>query len=318
MVIGRGDTRIIKNNGGALVKMELCLGTVQFGMDYGIRGQKQPSIADAVQMLDYAMQNGIRSIDTANAYGTAEDVVGEFLQKHTVGRERIFLISKFKPNLLDGVSEEKYYSIMKANLENSLERLHTDYLDSYLLHSARYVWDDAIIDTLNRLKTEGYVRHVGVSVYETDEAKKCIERPNVDFMQLPYSIFDQRMEKEGVFDAAASIADTQIHSRSACVQGLILMEEFEVPPFLEKAKPIIRKVDEVCKEYEISRIALAMSYVMRENAISHLVFGVDHIDQLKQNIALARNPLSPGLVDEIGKRFENIETEIVMPSLWKK
>lgn len=61
--------------------MELCLGTVQFGMDYGISGQRQPTVEQAVNMLDFATQNGISTIDTANAYGTAEDVVGCFLQK---------------------------------------------------------------------------------------------------------------------------------------------------------------------------------------------------------------------------------------------
>ena len=81
--------------------MDLCLGTVQFGMNYGIRGQKQPNLKEAIKMLDYAVQNGIANIDTANAYGTAENVVGEFLKKNTVGREQLFIISKCRPNLLD-------------------------------------------------------------------------------------------------------------------------------------------------------------------------------------------------------------------------
>ena len=79
--------------------MELCLGTVQFGMDYGIKGQKQPSVERAVEMLEYATHNGITTIDTANAYGTAEDVVGVFLSKKTVSRDKLFIISKFRPNL---------------------------------------------------------------------------------------------------------------------------------------------------------------------------------------------------------------------------
>lgn len=299
--------------------MELCLGTVQFGMDYGIRGQKQPSVELAVQMLDYATQNGINNIDTANAYGTAEDVVGEFLKKKTIPREDLFIISKFRPNLLDEADEDQYYDIMKANLENTLSRLHIDYLDSYLLHSARYVWDDAIIDTLNRVKKEGYVKHVGVSVYETDEAKKCIERPNVDFMQLPYSVFDQRMKADGVFKLAHKAEyPTQIHSRSAFIQGLILMKEDEVPDFLGKAKPIVRKIDELCQQYEVSRIELAMSYVKREDSISHLVFGVDNLEQLKENIALFENSLPNDIIDEISKEFVDIDTDIVMPSLWKR
>lgn len=298
--------------------MELCIGTVQFGMDYGIAGQKRPSVRDAVRILDYATQHGINNIDTANAYGTAEDVVGEFLKRKTVVRERLFIISKFKPNLLDEADEDDYYRIMKGNLENTFERLGTDYLDSYLLHSARYVWNDAITDTLYRLKKEGYVRHVGVSVYEPEEAVKVIERNNCDFMQLPYSIFDQRMEKAGVFELAQKKKNTQIHSRSAFIQGLILMEERDVPDFLEEAKPIVRKIDEMCRRYNISRIALAMSYVKRENAITHLVFGVDSLEQLKEDITLFEHSVDDEIVDGIAQEFVNIRTEIVMPSLWKK
>ncbi len=297
--------------------MELCLGTVQFGMDYGIKGQKQPSVEQAVDMLDYATQNGINTIDTANAYGSAEDVVGAFLEKKTIARDKMFIVSKFRPNLLDDVGQDKYYEIMRNNLENTLSRLHTDYLDSYLLHSARYIFDDEIIDTLNRLKADGLAERVGVSVYEPEEAKKCIERPNVDFMQLPYSIFDQRMEKAGVFEYAKN-NNIQIHSRSAFIQGLILMEEDEIPPFLSKAKPIVRKISLLCNRHGISRIALAMNYVKQQSRISHLVFGVDNIEQLRENIKLFEEDISVAVVDDIAKEFRNIEADIVMPSLWKK
>ena len=297
--------------------MELCLGTVQFGMDYGIKGQKQPSVEQAVEMLDYATQNGIYTIDTANAYGTAEDVVGSFLKKKTIARDKLFIISKFRPNLLDDVKSDEYYKVMRENLENTLSRLRTDYLDSYLLHSARYVFDDEIIETLNRMKQDGLVKRVGVSVYEPDEAKKCIQRPNVEFMQLPYSIFDQRMEKAGVFEAAND-DNIQIHSRSAFIQGLILMDEDEVPTFLSKAKPIVRKIDILCQRHGISRISLAMNYVKQQSRISHLVFGVDNIEQLKENIHIYQEDISKDIIYDIAKEFRDIEADIVMPSLWKK
>jgi len=297
--------------------MELCLGTVQFGMDYGICGQKKPSVEDSVEILDYAAQNGIDTFDTANAYGTAEDVMGVFLQNKTVARDKISIISKFKPNLLDEVQPEEYYRVMKENLDNTLSRLHTDYLDAYLLHSSRYVFNDAIVETLERIKKEGYAKKVGVSVYETAEAKKCIERSNIDFMQMPYSIFDQRMKSDGVFDMAEG-KDTQIHIRSVFIQGLILMTEAQVPDFLVKAKPIVRKIDEVCKEYNISRIALAMSYAKQQTVASHLVFGVDNLEQLKQDITFFEEALPKDLIEEIGKQFAGIEADIVMPSLWKK
>lgn len=297
--------------------MELCLGTVQFGMDYGIKGQKQPSVEQAVEMLDYATQKGIDTIDTANAYGTAEDVVGTFLEKKTIVRDKLFIISKFRPNLLDDVKPDEYYKVMRGNLENTLSRLHTDYLDSYLLHSARYIYNDEIIETLNCMKQDGLVRRVGVSVYEPEEAKKCIERPNVEFMQLPFSIFDQRMEKAGVFKEAEN-DNIQIHSRSAFIQGLILMEENEVPTFLVKAKPIVKKISLLCKRHGLSRISLAMNYVKQQSRISHLVFGVDNIEQLKENIRTFKENIPSDIIDDIAKEFSDIEADIVMPSLWKK
>ncbi|MBO4294985.1 MAG: aldo/keto reductase [Alphaproteobacteria bacterium] len=298
--------------------MKLCLGTVQFGLDYGIKGQKKPSMEDAVKILDFATQNGIDNIDTAFAYGTAEDVVGEFLKRKTIARDKLFISSKFKPNDLDEVRPSDYKNVIREHLEKQLIRLNTDYLDSYMFHSSRYAFDEAKLEAMYEIKKEGKVRHCGVSVYYPDEAKICIESRFVDFMQLPSSIFDQRMKNEGVFDLALKNGSTQIHSRSAFIQGLIVMNENEVPPFLEKAKPIIGKIDKLCKKYDISRIKLAMLFVKQFKAISHLVFGVDNIEQLKEDIKIFEQDLDVAILREIAQEFENIDADVFMPSLWVK
>ena len=298
--------------------MKLCLGTVQFGMNYGIKGQKQPSLEDAVKMLDYATQNGIDALDTAHAYGTAEDVVGAFLKQKTIPREKLFISSKFHPNMLDEVSPKDYQKVIQENLEMQLKRLHTDYLDAYLFHSSRYAFNDDMLEAMFQVKQQCKTKHCGVSVYYPDEAKKCIESPFVDFMQLPFSIFDQRMAKEGVFELVKKVGKPQIHSRSAFIQGLILMKEEEVPPFLEKAKPIVKKIDDLCAKYRVSRISLAIQFVKQFDAISHLVFGVDNIEQLKEDIEIFNDPFPKEILLDIAKEFENIETDIIMPSLWVK
>lgn len=298
--------------------MKLCLGTVQFGLDYGIRGQKRPSIEDSIKILDYATQNGIDNIDTAHAYGCAEDVVGEFLKRKTIKREKLFISSKFKPNDLDDIKPEDYKKTIREHLEYQLRRLNTDYLDAYMFHSSRYAYDEEKLKAMYEIKKEGKIRHCGVSVYYPDEAKIIIESPYADFMQLPSSIFDQRMKNKCIFDIALQNGTTQIHSRSAFIQGLILMDEDEVPPFLEGAKPIIRKIDLLCKKYNISRIKLALLYVKQFGAISHLVFGVDNLEQVKENIKIFEEDFSSDIIEEIGREFENIKTDIVMPSLWVK
>ncbi len=298
--------------------MHLCLGTVQFGMDYGIRGQKQPSPEDACQILDYATQNGISHIDTAKQYGTAEDVVGAFLRKRTIPRDQLFISTKFQPNRLDGVLEEQYEAVFQEEITLQLKRLGTDHIDAYLLHSSRYIYNDAILSALGSLKKKGYAKQVGVSVYETEEAKLGIEKHSVDYLQLPYSIFDQRMKNEGIFALANERKSTTIDTRSAFIQGLLLMEEDEVPPYLERAKPILRKIKALCAKEHLSRIVLALNYVKAQRAVSSLVFGVDDLEQLKEDIRCFQAEIDLGMIDTIAKEFSSLEADIVMPSLWKR
>lgn len=298
--------------------MELCLGTVQFGMDYGICGQKKPSLKDSCDMLEYAVKNGISSIDTAKQYGTAEDVVGYFFETREVKRDDIFLSTKFQPNRLDDVDVKDYYAVFRDEIQQQLKRLHTDYIDAYLLHSARYVFDDEILGALHRLKQDGYARYVGVSVYETKEAECGIGNKYVDYLQLPYSIFDQRMKNEKIFELAEGRNNTIIDTRSAFIQGLILMTEDQVPDFLHKAKPIIREINELSRKYHISKIALAMNFVKQTDIIHSLVFGVDNLEQLKEDIKLFEQDIDIEIMNEIADKFRTIEADIVMPSLWKK
>lgn len=297
--------------------MELCLGTVQFGMDYGIIGQKKPSLDYAVKCLDYATQNGIAAIDTAAAYGSAEEVVGTFLAKKTISRDSLFISTKLLPNILDHVEEKDLEKVIGQHLHNSLRTLHTDYVDAYLLHSARYAHRPEILEALSKMQQKGLAGKVGVSIYEPEEAKACFEDKNISFIQAPYSIFDHRMKQAGVFQEGKR-SNCQIHARSAFIQGLIALREEQIPSFLQEAKPIIRKMDAVCQERDINRIQLALAYVKRTEGISHLVFGVDSLEQLKEDIDLFQPNIPDQLLKDIEREFEGIPAKIVMPSLWKR
>lgn len=297
--------------------MKLCLGTVQFGLDYGVIGQKKPSLEESVKCLDYATQNGITAIDTAKAYGTAEEVVGTFLKMHTIGREKLFISTKFKPNLLDGYKEEQYKEVVRSELEQQLRTLHLDYVDAYMFHSSRYAFNEAALEAIKSAADMGLARKVGVSVYEPEEAHACFRSPYVNFIQAPYSIFDHRMKEAGVFSYDSNV-DWEIHIRSAFIQGLITLDVEQIPPFLSKAKPIIRKIDQICKSEDIKRVELAMAYVKRERRITHLVFGVDSLEQLKEDIELFQGELPIELLECMDREFEGIEADIVMPSLWRR
>lgn len=297
--------------------MQLCLGTVQFGMNYGIVGQKKPSLEDSIRCLDYATQNGVTSIDTATAYGVAEEVTGAFLRKRTISRERLFISSKMLPNILDDFENDEYVTQIRKHLVNSLKVLGVDYLDAYMLHSARYAHNPKILQALYEMEKEGLAKKVGVSIYEPSEARACFESPFVDFIQLPYSVFDHRMKEAGVFDADVS-KNVEIHTRSAFIQGLVLLDEEQVPEFLNSARPIVKKIKKICDESGLSRVALALAYVKKETVPTHLVFGVDNLEQLKEDIHFFNTDIPNDILNQLDQEFGGIAADIVMPSLWKR
>lgn len=297
--------------------MELCLGTVQFGMDYGVFNTKKKDPEYCVRCMDYATQNGIFAIDTATAYGTAEEVTGAFLAKKTIGRDRLWISTKFLPNILDDYEEKDYRRIIHENLEKSLKTLHTDYIDAYFLHSSRYAFRPDILEALSYVQKEGLARKVGVSVYDPEEAIACFNSQYVDYIQVPYSIFDHRMRQQGVFNEEVK-GNCEIDVRTAFIKGLIRLNINEVPEYLSKAKPILQKLDRFCNETGFSRIELALGYIKRQKSINHLVFGIRDIEQLKEDIEAFEKNIPESIFDDIDKTFSNVDANIVVPSLWKK
>ena len=99
-------------------------------------------------------------------------------------------------------------------------------------------------------------RNVGVSVYDPDEAWACCSSPFVNYIQIPYSIFDHRMKESDIFDRA-DFSGCNMDVRTAFVKGLIRLRDTEVPEYLAKAKPILKKLDRLCEETGFSRIDIA-------------------------------------------------------------
>ncbi len=297
--------------------MELCLGTVQFGMDYGVFNQPKKDMDYCVKCLDYATQNGIHAIDTATAYGIAEEVTGEFLKKRTVNRDTLFLSTKLLPNSLDDVKPSEYEKVIVENIEKSLKTLHTDYIDAYYFHSSRYIFNEEMMDALQVVKRKGLAKEVGVSIYYEDEAAAAMNNSNVQYVQTPYSVFDHRMKNVGLFDENKR-GNLNVDTRTTFIKGLIRLQEEEVPEHLSKAKPILHKLDRICTETGFSRIELAIGYVKKEHGINHLVFGVRDLEQLTQDIAAFNRDIPEDILQKLDIEFNDIDTDIVVPSLWKR
>lgn len=294
---------------------KLCLGTVQFGMKYGINNQEgQPTEEACFEMLDSALEKGIDIIDTARAYGTAEIVVGNYL-KYRKCSQKVKIISKLRPNIINP-DEKDVYSVIRRELEESLKRLHVQYLNGYLLHTPEYIYDEKIVDTLFRLKEENIIQNIGVSIYNMDEGYAAIKK-RMDYVQLPYSVLDQRGTQTGFIHDAQN-AGLTVFSRSAFLQGLFMMDLVKIPDYLEHAKPYLSFFEELLNRFKIRKIDLLLHFVKSVKEIDYLVFGVDSKDQLLEDISSFQLNISleNNLKKAIQDFFIKIDDSIILPSLW--
>lgn len=294
--------------------MKLCLGTVQFGLDYGIAGASKPHLEDAVKTLMLAYEKGIRDFDTACAYGTAEDVVREFLKRLGDNAKNVKITTKSKPNCLEGVDKSQYYDVFKSNLEESLKRMNLERIDCFMIHTADYVFNKEAIESLIKLKQSNKVNHVGISVYTPEQAMEALKYEGIDNIQLPYNIADNRLDKCGFFE---NKKNKKIYCRSAFLQGLLLMDFEKIPTKFQYMKDNMKIIESLCKDKHVSKLDLCLSYLNKNKNIDFMVFGVDNIEQLEE-ITNANFGIEESIIKSVKEIYNDADEFTLNPSLWNK
>lgn len=292
----------------------LCLGTVQFGLQYGINNQRgKPSREEVFAMLDLAVTNGIKYIDTAAAYGNAEDLLGEYLRQRA--DQNLQVISKLRPNSLDSQNSD-ITGFVVEEIKKSLNRLKIEALDGFLLHTPSYFYNPQVMRGLAKAKKEGLIRNLGVSIYETQHALDIAASGKVDYIQIPYNILDQRLDRSDFFQLAGQNR-IKVFARSPFLQGLLFMEADRVPEHLAKAGSYIRELDRILTDFNCSRLQACMAFSILHKGIDKVVFGVDHLDQLAEDID-SLNQLEDKIqcVEELRRHFADMDEAIIFPSLW--
>lgn len=206
-------------------KIQLCLGTAQFGLPYGITNKTgQVPEVEVHRILDLASASGIDLLDTAQAYGTAETVLGRCWPKGAQRR----LISK----LPSGASQQSW----EESLITSLQRLQASKLDGFLLHSASDLLapdGKALMDWLEGLRERGLVERIGVSIYDASELEG-LALDRLQLVQLPLSVYDQRPIRDGTISRLQDLG-IAVHVRSVLLQGLLLQTPQYWPDHLSSA-----------------------------------------------------------------------------------
>jgi aryl-alcohol dehydrogenase-like predicted oxidoreductase len=195
---------------------EISLGTWQLGGRWGDPFSNET--ADSI--LRKSIDAGINFIDTADVYnnGFSEKAIGKFLKSRP---ERIYVATKCGRRLNPHTSQAYQPDVLRRFVEDSLKRMNLETLDLIQLHCppTEVYYRPEIFELFDKLKDEGKIRHLGVSVEKVEEALKAIEYPNVTTIQIIFNMFRQRPAE--LFFNEAKRRDVGIIVRVPLASGLL-------------------------------------------------------------------------------------------------
>ena len=288
---------------------KLILGTVQFGLRYGINNTIGKLTEDQVfELLETAYDLGVRTLDTAEAYGNAHSVISNF---HKQSKKRFNIISKYSSSNFD-------YSIdLVERIQVHCSNFNVNYLEGYMFHS----YNDFKMNinnnpnVLDNIKNSGLVKKIGVSAYSNNEIEDLLNFKNINLIQLPFNLFDNEYQRKEILEKAKK-RNIEIHTRSVFLQGLFFKDINTLTNCLLPLKNNLSELSLILKNNNISIESLALNYPLNKTYIDKVLIGVDSLEQLKNNIKATENDFDKSIYEKIDC-IQIKNTKLLNPSNWK-
>lgn len=285
--------------------MKLALGTVQFGLDYGVANNSgRVSLKEASSILERARQAGITTLDTAIAYGASESVLGNL----GVGSWKV--ITK-----LPAVPAEcnDMHSWVEEQVLGSLSRLGVTKLYGLLLHRPTQLLEDKgdlLYRAMQSIKAAGWVEKIGVSVYGPAELDVLLRRFDFDLVQAPLNILERSLIETG-WAERLNDSGVEVHVRSVFLQGLLLMPADMRPTKFNYWAEVWQEWDRWLVETGLSPLQGCLRYVNSLSCIDRIVVGVDSVDHLNQIVEA-----SSGELPSLPLFKPLLDARLVNPASW--
>lgn len=283
---------------------KLILGTVQFGLDYGINNSAGLPTLDKVYSILNQAYGHVLTLDTASVYGVSEERIGKY---HSEYPKSIFDVNtKFSKGKIDNPLGE---------VVAAMNRLNVSIIDTMMFHSLEDFNNNS--EQMELLITEGkgrYFRKFGVSVYTVEELEKLKNISEVEVIQVSFNLLDNHVKKGAILSELKALGK-EIHVRSCFLQGLFFKSPISLDDNLKDAIGYLVKINDIAEKYNYSIGELALSYCISKVYIDKVLIGVDSIDQLLQNLSWA----SLGLSEEIEMAIDSIDVKeevLLNPSKW--
>jgi aryl-alcohol dehydrogenase-like predicted oxidoreductase len=298
----------------------LALGTVQFGLKYGVSNSKGKVPFDEVlAILERCRIEGISFLDTSRHYGDSEEVIGKAIAQLKAEKDfhictKLDLQPDYKSFNRNKLKDEIFRCV-----DESRKALNVETIPSYLLHTYDYMLTERgyVWEVLNELKDNGSVGNIGISICgTTEEGFKALELESLSLLQIPFNVFDTRWIESGLLDACDQ-QNVSVVNRSTFLQGLLLMEIDQAIKKVPASNTYMQELHRIAEEAQRPIQELIFSYVLQEDRIGYTLIGVENLQQLEENIKLTElDKIEPETIQKIRSSFSDTPIELVNPAFW--
>jgi aryl-alcohol dehydrogenase-like predicted oxidoreductase len=254
-------------------------------MQYGVANRSgRPEVAEVSRMLRLARESGITLLDTAQAYGDAESVIG--LAGEDLHGWRI--VTKTAP-IKDGNFGDREASALSDTLQESKRRLGSPKLYGLLVHNAEELFavdGQRLWRVLEEFKEQELVIKIGVSVYEPDQLSGILDCYPIDMVQLPLNLYDQRFLQAGLL-TRARLSGVEVHARSAFLQGLLLLPPSRLPEQFSRIHADHVRLYGELEASGITPLEASLRFCLNQSEIDQVIVGCETRGQLEGIVALA-------------------------------
>ena len=291
----------------------MMLGTVQFGLPYGVANHTgQPSYAEVVRIIATAVEGGVNCFDTAAAYGTSEEVLGKAL--HELGLiEKVTVATKVLPLTGTELTDSKAaFRAIERSIEISRQKLGLDCLPFVLFHRET---DAAHLECLARLRERGWLRYYGVSCDNFAGPAREFAA-STDALQIPANIVDRRHLRTDFFEVTKS-RNVAIFIRSVYLQGLLVMPERDIPASLREILPVRQTLEDIAQQAGLSLQELAVRFILSQSGVTSVLVGVESVAQVIDNLSLFNGqPLPDDVLTQLQRLNCDLPESLITPSQW--
>jgi aryl-alcohol dehydrogenase-like predicted oxidoreductase len=294
--------------------MKIGLGTVQFGLDYGISSTGRKTTAKEIdRLLAFAYSQNIWVLDTAPAYGSSELALGNA----GVGSNLWRVVTK-TPHFQNNSISMGDVDYLQRAFNESLDRMQVDSVYGLLIHGAKDILKQGgglIYKAVQDFKKQGKVKKIGVSIYSAAEVDNILDRFEIDIIQLPVNILDQRLIYGGQLKRLKE-KGVEVHGRSIFLQGLLLLKPEEIHPYFLPIKDRLIQLHLMAKKIGLSPSGLALYFASIIKEIDISLVGFNSFGQLKSLLLETDNYDNLDLSMSDFRSLSLEQEKFLNPSLW--